>query len=53
MKHFLTSSEAAIILETLQKVLKASDKSPVMAAAIDIARHDIAKVEAVINKLRK
>ena len=53
MKHFLTTSEAAIILETLQKLKKAADKSPTMAAAIDIDRHDIEKCEAVINKLRK
>lgn len=53
MKHYITTSEAAIILDTLQKVQKAADKSPTMAAAIDIDRHDIAKCEAVINKLRK
>lgn len=53
MKHFLTTSEAAIILETLQKLQKAADRSPTMAAAIDIDRHDLAKCEAVINKLRK
>lgn len=53
MKHYLTSTEASIILETLQKLKKAADKSPTMAAAIDIDRHDIAKVEAVINNLKK
>ena len=53
MKHYITTSEAAIILDTLQKVQKAADKSPTMAAAIDIDRHDLAKCEAVIKKLRK
>lgn len=53
MKHHLTTSEAAIILETLQKVQKAAEKSPTMMAAIDIDRHDLAKCEAVINNLKK
>ena len=53
MKHTLSSSEASIILETLKKVLKAFDKSPVMAAVLDIDKHDIKKCEAVVNNLGK
>lgn len=51
MKHYLTTSEAAIILQTLEKIKHAAGKSPAMMAAIDIDRHDIAKCEAVIKKL--
>lgn len=53
MKYYITTSEASIILETLQKLQKAADKSPTMMAAIDIDRHALAKCEAVINKLKK
>ena len=53
MKHFLTASEASIILETLEKIKKATRRSPVMASALDITRHEIAKCEAVIKKLEQ
>ena len=53
MKHTLSSSEASIILETLKKVLKAANKSPVMAAALDIDKHDLQKCKAVVNNLGK
>lgn len=53
MKHHLTSSEAAVILQTLKKIKQAAKKSPAMMAAIDIDRHDIKKCEAVIKNLKK
>jgi hypothetical protein len=53
MKHHLTSSEAAVILQTLEKIKQAAEKSPAMMAAIDIDRHDLAKCQAVINNLKK
>lgn len=53
MKHFLTSSEASILLEMLRKIKRASSKSPVIMAAIDIDQHDIEKVGQMIKKLAK
>jgi hypothetical protein len=53
MKHHITSSEAAVILQTLEKIKQAAEKSPAMMAAIDIDRHDIKKCEAVIKNLKK
>jgi hypothetical protein len=53
MRHYLTSSEAAIILETLEKLKNAADNSPTMMKAIDIERHALAKCKSVINKLKK
>lgn len=53
MKHFLTSSEASILLEMLRKIKGASNKSQVIMAAIDIDQHDIEKVGQMIKKLAK
>ena len=53
MKHHITSSEAAVILQTLEKIKQAAEKSPAMMAAIDIDRHDLAKCQVVINNLKK
>ena len=53
MKHYLTTSEAAVILQMLEKIKQAINNSPRIAEAYDIDRHDIAKVEAVINNLKK
>ena len=51
MKHFITSSEAAVLLEVLRKIKRANNRSKVMMAAIDIDTHDIEKVGQIIKKL--
>lgn len=51
MKHHITSSEASILLEVLRKIKRASNKSAVMMAALDIDKHDIEKVGQMIKKL--
>jgi len=53
MKHNLTSSRAAILLQVIAKILAAQAKSPVMMAAIDIDSHDLAKCQAILNDLKK
>lgn len=52
-KHFLSPSDAAIILTILEKISEANNRSRTIMAALDIDRHDIAKVESVIKRLEK
>jgi len=53
MKHKITSSQAAVLLEVLRKIKSAQQRSPTLFAVLDIDRHDLAKCEAVINELEK
>ena len=52
MKHYITSSQAAIIIETLEKIKVAQDKSQTIMAAIDIDRRTINTCETVIRNLK-
>lgn len=54
MKHHkLTTAQAAAIQEVLRKIERAAKKSPVMMAALDIDKHEIKKVTAVLKNLEK
>lgn len=53
MKKYLTTPEAAILAETLRKIAQAAGKSPVILAALDIDRHDLAKCMAVLKRCEK
>jgi hypothetical protein len=53
MKHIITTAEAATILEVLRKIEAASQKSPVIMAALDIDKHDLDKVTRTIKNIGK
>lgn len=53
MKKYMTTPEAAAIAETLRKIAQAAEKSPVILAALDIDRHDLAKCKAVLKRIEK
>lgn len=53
MKHIITTTEAATLLEVWRKIRRASNQSPVIMAALDIDKHDVEKCERLLNNLEK
>lgn len=52
MKHYITSSQAAVILEVLEKLMIASEKSTIMMDAINIDKHDLKKCKELIEQIK-
>ena len=53
MTHKITTAQAAVLLTVLDKINAAQIKSPAMMAALDIDRHDISKVQRLLQGLGK
>jgi len=52
MKYYLTTTQASVILEVINKLMIASEKSTIMMDAINIDKHDLKKCKKVIEQIK-